>query len=97
MDFAVILLEQYSRTCFCSAPNTIRELGVFVTVDSVKPSRQTMSSVNEISSRTDVERSRGNLASHISASETGAEVGVVASSVYLDGRRTADVHIDEAG
>jgi hypothetical protein len=37
------------------------------------------------------------LASHVSASERGAEVGVVASSVYLDGRRTADVRIDEAG
>ena len=97
MDFAVILLEQYRRTCFPSAPNTTTELSVFATVDSVKSSKQTMSSVNEISSRTDVERSRGNLASHVSASERGAEVVVVASSVYLDGRRTADVRIDEAG
>lgn len=88
MDFAVILLEQYSRTCFCSAPNTTRELSVFATVDSVKPSRQTMSSVNEISSRTDVERSRGNLASHISASEGGAEVGVL--------RQVSTLTVDES-
>ena len=81
MDFTLILLEQYRRTCFGSAPNTTTEFSVFATVDSVTPSSQTMSSVNEISSRTDVERSRGNLASHISASERGAEVGVVASSM----------------
>jgi hypothetical protein len=36
VDFAVILLEQYRRTCFPSAPNTTTELSVFATVDSVK-------------------------------------------------------------
>jgi hypothetical protein len=48
VDFVLILLEQYRRTCFCSAPNTTTELSVFATVDSVNR-RQTMSSVNEIS------------------------------------------------
>jgi magnesium transporter len=56
-----------------------------------------MLSSNENPALADAKPSRGNLASDIPLSGPGAETGVVASSVYRDGRRIADISIEEAG